>query len=281
MNIAELGEVMDKSSKKVSIIMGVYNCQDTINKSIDSILNQTYENWELIICDDCSVDNTYKIVSEYAKNNQERVKLIRNNENLTLGPTLNRCLKFATGDYIARHDGDDLYKPYKLEKQVKFLNENKEYQLVGTGMKVFDENGVYGNRILKEIPNSKDLMRGSTFAHATIMTKAYVYKELNGYSEEENRRGVEDYDLWFRFFSNGYRGYNLQEALYCVREDRDAYKRKNIKRRFNEISTMLSGRKVLGLDFKYSLYIIKPIITMITPKFLLKMYAEKKMSPSM
>lgn len=272
---------MSNSNPKISIIMGIYNCQDTLSYSIDSIINQTYDNWELIMCDDCSKDNTYKIAKQYAEMYPKKIKLIKNKANLTLGPTLNRCLKYANGNYIARHDGDDLYKEDKLEKQVRFLNSNKEYELVGTGMKVFDENGAYGNRILKEIPNPKDLMRGSTFAHATIMARAYVYKNLNGYSEEENRRGVEDYDLWFRFFSNGYRGYNLQEVLYEVREDRSSYKRKNIKRRFNEISTMLSGRRILGLDFKYSLYIIKPIITVITPKFLLKMYAEKKMSLNM
>ena len=110
------------------------------------------------------------------------------------------------------------------------------------------------------------------------MARNYVYRELNGYSEKDNRRGVEDNDLWFRFFKKGYIGYNLQEALYDVREDRGAYKRKNIKRRFNEIKTMLSGRDLLGLDLKYSLYIIKPIITIITPKFLLRMYAERKMN---
>lgn len=269
---------MSNINPKVSIIMGIYNCEDTLSESIESVINQTYDNWELIMCDDCSKDKTYEIAKRYSNMYHKKIKVIKNEKNLTLGPTLNRCLEYADGDYIARHDGDDLYQKNKLEKQVKFLKNNKEYDLVGTGMKVFDERGVYGNRILKQIPEPKDLMKGSTFAHATIMARAYVYEELNGYSNENNRKGVEDYDLWFRFFLKGYKGYNLKEALYDVREDRDAYKRKNIKRRFNEISTMLSGRKLLGLDFKYSFYIIKPIITIITPKFLLKMYSEKKIS---
>ena len=269
---------MNSSNSKVSIIMGIYNCEDTLAESIESVVNQTYDNWELIMCDDCSVDKTYDIAQKYQKMYPNKIKVIKNERNITLGPTLNKCLKYANGNYIARHDGDDLYKKNKLEKQVKFLNENRQYDLVGTGMNVFDENGFYGTRIPKERPVPKDLMKGSTFAHATIMARDYVYRELNGYSEKDNRRGVEDYDLWFRFFKKGYIGYNLQEALYDVREDRGAYKRKNIKRRFNEIKTMLSGRALLGLDLKYSLYIIKPIITIITPKFLLRMYAERKMN---
>lgn len=266
------------TNKKVSIIMGIYNCESTLAESIESIINQTYDNWELIICDDYSSDKTYEIAKMYSTIYPKKIKLIKNDKNLTLGSTLNKCLKYVTGDYIARHDGDDLYKEDKLEKQVDFLNNNNNYDLVGTAMNVFDENGFYGKRILKEIPIANDLMRGTTFAHATIMARKNVYSKLNGYSEKENRRGVEDYDLWFRFFAEGYKGYNIKQALYDVREDREAYKRKNIKRRINEIKTMISGRKILNLKATYLMFVIKPIITIITPKCVLRKYVEKKMS---
>lgn len=268
---------MIESNPKVSIIMGIYNCESTLVESIESVINQTYDNWELIMCDDCSNDKTYEIAKKYSKIYPKKIKVIKNNRNLTLGPTLNRCLEYVSGDYIARHDSDDLYKKDKLEKQVEFLNNNNNYNLVGTAMDVFDENGVYGKRILKEIPVANDLMRGTTFAHATIMARRDVYLKLDGYSEERSRRGVEDYDLWFRFFAEGYSGYNLQEALYEVREDRQAYKRKNIRRRINEIKTMIYGRKILNLNFTYLIFIIKPIITIITPKCILRKYIETKM----
>lgn len=269
---------MRNNNPKVSIIMGIYNCENTLVKSIESIINQTYKNWELIMCDDCSKDKTYELAKQYAKLYPKKIIVIKNSKNVTLGPTLNRCLEYVTGDYIARHDGDDLYRRDKLEKQVEFLNDNSEYDLVGTAMNVFDENGFYGKRVLKDIPEGKDLMWGTTFAHATIMARAYVYKDLEGYSERKDRRGVEDYDLWFRFFSKGYKGFNLQEALYEVREDRDSYKRKNLKRRINEIKTMIFGRQILKLNYSYLMFIVKPILTIITPKYLLRMNSERKMN---
>lgn len=267
---------MRSKKPKVSIIMGIYNCEDTLSESIESIINQTYKNWELIICDDYSNDNTYELANKYANLYPSNIKVIRNEKNLTLGPTLNRCLGYISGEYIARHDGDDLYAEDKLEKQVKFLNENLDIDLVGTGMRIFDENGVYGARVLKREPKGVDLMNGTTFAHATIMCRSYVYKELNGYSEALDRQGVEDYDLWFRFFEKGFKGYNLDESLYYVREDRNSYKRKNLKRRINEIKTMRSGRKKLGLDFKYELAIFKPIIASLVPSEILMKYHRKR-----
>lgn len=268
---------MNLENKKVSIIMGIYNCESTLESSIESIIGQTYSNWELIMCDDCSTDNTYEIAKIYLEKYPEKIKLIKNEVNLTLGPTLNKCLKLATGEYIARHDGDDLYVRDKLEKQVKFLEANKDIDLVGTAMKVFDEKGVYGERLSKTMPKLVDLMKETPFSHATIMAKYNVYKELNGYSEALDRRGVEDYDLWFRFYEKGFRGCNLGEALYEVREDRNAYKRKNIKRRINEIKTMLNGRKILGLSFIYNISVIKPIITIIIPTKLLMNYHRYKL----
>ena len=262
---------------KVSIIMGIYNCENTLEESIDSIIKQTYKNWELILCDDCSTDNTYNVALKYVELYPDKIKLIKNDRNLTLGPTLNKCLKLATGDYIARHDGDDLYLEDKLEKQVDFLESHEDIDLVGTGMRIFDENGVYGKRGSNKEPKAIDLMMGVTFSHATIMAKASVYRELNGYSESLNRRGVEDYDLWFRFFEKGFKGYNLDDVLYEVREDRNAYKRKNIRRRKNEIKTIINGRKLIGLSFKYNFFILKPIIAMLIPSKILMKYHRKQL----
>lgn len=264
------------NKNKVSILMGIYNCEDTLGESIESIINQTYDNWELIMCDDYSKDNTFKVAEKYKKMYPNKIILLKNKKNLTLGPTLNRCLEHATGRYIARHDGDDLLHKDKLAKQIDFFQRNKEYDLVGTAMITFDETGQTGERKSKEIPQPVDMMYGSVFAHATIMIKAECMKKLNGYSNSLNRSGVEDYDLWFRFFEEGYKGYNLQESLYYVREDEAAYKRKNYKRRKNEILTMIEGRKRLGLGFKYSLYIVKPIIATLTPNKILMNYHKRK-----
>ena len=261
---------------KVSIIMGIYNCEETLKESIESIINQTYANWELIMCDDCSKDNTLKIAKLYEKKYPDKIKVINNEKNLTLGPTLNKCLNLATGKYISRQDGDDVSKTDRLEKQVIFLENNRQYDLVGTSMISFDENGEYGARKLNPEPEGKDLMRGSTFAHATILIKKEVMDNLGGYSTESYTKQVEDYNLWFRFFQKGYRGYNLEEPLYYVREDRNAYKRKSLNRRFNEIRVMAEGCTKLKLPCKYYLMIIKPIIASIVPSKVLMTYHRRK-----
>lgn len=261
---------------KVSIIMGIYNCELTLKESIESIINQTYTNWELIMCDDCSNDNTFNIAKEYQDKYPDKIKLIKNKENITLGPTLNRCIELVGGKYIARQDGDDLSVYNRLEKQIKFLEENNKFDLVSTAMSVFDEQGEYGIRKLKAKPEGKDLMKGSVFAHATVVMKREVMKSLKGYSEELNKKQVEDYELWFRFFEKGYRGYCLEDVLYKVREDRDAYKRKSIKRRVNEVRVMVEGCKRLKLSPANYIMIVKPVIAAIIPQKLLMKYHRNK-----
>ena len=95
---------------KISIIMGAYNCEDTLSEAIDSIIQQTYKDWELIICDDGSKDNTLSIAKEYEKQ-YENIHVYKNEKNLGLNKTLNKCLSYAKGEYIARMDGDDISLP--------------------------------------------------------------------------------------------------------------------------------------------------------------------------
>ena len=113
-------------NKKVSIIMGIYNCADTLPEAIDSIVNQTYVNWELIMCDDGSKDTTYQIAEKYQKMYPDKIVLIKNEKNQGLNYTLNHCLQYVTGDYIARMDGDDLSLPTRLEKEVTFFENNTQ-----------------------------------------------------------------------------------------------------------------------------------------------------------
>jgi len=114
---------------KIDIIMGVYNCADTLRESIDSILNQTYENWHFIICDDCSSDDTYSVLMEYKNDYPEKFTILKNEKNLGLNFTLNKCLKECDGEFIARQDGDDISLPDRFEKELKIL-EDEKYALV-------------------------------------------------------------------------------------------------------------------------------------------------------
>ena len=123
---------------KVSVIMGIYNCEKTLPEAIESILRQTYPNWELILCDDGSSDGTYAIADSYAKRDPQRIILIRNETNKKLAYTLNRCLSVASGELIARMDGDDISHPDRFLRQTEYLLAHPDVQLVGTDMRCFD-----------------------------------------------------------------------------------------------------------------------------------------------
>jgi glycosyltransferase EpsE len=264
---------MDKKTPKVSIIMGIYNCESTLEDSIKSIINQSYENWELIMCDDCSSDKTLMIAKNYEKKYPNRIKVIKNEANLTLGPTLNRCLKLTTGEFIARQDGDDLSDKTRFKRQVEFLISNNDYDMVGSWMTSFDKNGKLGIQKLKDEPNVRDLVTHcTTFAHATIMIRSEVMKKLNGYNENKYAKQLEDYELWSRFFFDNRKGYNIQESLYYVREDREAYKRKNIKRRLRSINMRFVTNKMLNIPINLYVYILKDVVALVIPSFIFRKY---------
>lgn len=257
----------------ISIIMGIYNCEKTLENSINSILNQTYKNFQLIMCDDHSSDNTYRIAKKYAGKYGDKIVLIRNNVNIGLAGSLNNCLKYVKGSYIARQDGDDISVENRLEKQIEFLLKNTKYDLVATSMISFNENGVNGIRgILPMIPNISKLAVHPPFCHATIMVKSEVYFKLNGYRVTKYTRRCEDIDLWFRFFKNGYKGVNLSEPLYMVRDDKDSYKRRNVKSYLYATKVCFDGYRLLKLPIYNYVYVLKPIATALIPTKLKKIY---------
>ncbi|MEA4831267.1 MAG: glycosyltransferase [Oscillospiraceae bacterium] len=263
------------TEKKISVIMGIYNCSSTLAAAIESILSQTYDNFELIICDDGSVDRTYEIAKAYADINPEKIKLIKNKKNIKLAATLNRCLEYAKGDYIARMDGDDISVAERFEKQTEFLNTHPEYDLVGTQMISFDETGDVGVREVIGIPDKKCLVTRNPFAHATIMCRRNVYSVLKGYSIETYAERCEDMELWFRFFAHGFKGYNLQLPLYKVRETAADYKRRKLKYGFGASKVLIKGYRLLGYPLYLYPFALKPILAYALPTSIMKAYHNK------
>lgn len=121
-------------NKKISVIMGIYNCSPTLDEAIESIINQTYENWELIMCDDGSTDDTYKKALKYREKYGEKILVLKNEQNKGLNYTLNKCLEVATGEYVARMDGDDISLPTRFEKEIGYLETHPEIAIVSTPM---------------------------------------------------------------------------------------------------------------------------------------------------
>ena len=242
---------------KVSVIMGIYNCEKTLGEAIDSILSQTYTNWELIMCDDGSTDGTFEIAKSYQKKYPDKIILLKNEQNMKLSYALNRCLEAATGELIARMDGDDRSRPERFFKQAAFLMEHPAYQLVGTDMQCYDETGYHGIRHAAQHPNRMTIRRTIPFFHATIMTYKSVYDTLGGYTVGKRAERIEDVELWFRFFQHGFSGDNIPEVLYDVCENYDSIKRRTIQERMNSFRTLAWGYRLLGFPRRW---LIKPAI---------------------
>ena len=257
---------------RVSVLMGAYNCAETIAESIRSIQAQTFSDWEMIVCDDGSADNVAEIVKEFCRDDA-RIRLISNDKNRGLSYTLNHCLQYAVGEYCARMDGDDLCDPRRFEKQVKFLDEHPEYGFVSTTMKRFDEEGYYQIPENGEPyePSKKEYIKGSPFCHAPVMIRRQAYDAVDGYRVSDKLLGVEDYDLWFRLYACGIRGCMLREPLYSMFDGRGAGKRRTFRRRMNEAWVRRRGYKLIGVPLYLRIYVLKPIIIGLIPQWLYKL----------
>lgn len=258
----------------ISVIMGIYNCADTLEEAINCIINQTYTNWELIMCDDCSNDDTYKVAQKIASKDT-RIKVLKNEKNLTLAPTLNKCLEVVNGKYVARMDGDDVCDLSRFEKEIKFLENNLNYDLVSCQMNLYDENGIYKVIKHKPEPTMEDLIIKSQFCHAGCMIRTNTIKGLGGYSITNDCKRIEDYDLWVRLYLSGKKGYNIDEPLYSMRDDRNAKKRRNIKNRINESKLKYRIYKNSKISFKYSFHILIPILKYMMPNFIYDYFHKK------
>jgi glycosyltransferase EpsE len=269
---------MTDKNATISILMGIYNCAETLSEAIDSILAQTYPHWKLIMCDDGSVDDTCKIAQQYAENYPKKIILIKNEKNMGLNYTLNHCLKYADTEYVARMDGDDISLPERFEKQIEFLQNNPQYSIVSCPMIYFDENGDWGRGFSTENPIKYDFINGVPFCHAPCMIKTDTIKSVNGYSTNPKTLRAEDYNLWFRLYAKGYLGHNLQTPYYKMRDDMNAYKRRKFKFALNEAYVRFTGYKMLKLPLKAYIYVLRPIIVALLPKKLYLFLHHKKKS---
>ena len=257
--------------KLVSVIMGVYNCEHRIRYCIDSIKSQIYTNWELIICDDCSTDNTYDLLTELEREDS-RIRVIRNTKNSKLAFSLNRCLEIAKGDYIARIDDDDVCYPLRFSKQVAFLENNSEYDVVGSWADIYDGYEVVSTRKSKRVPEKNDLLWGPCHMHPTIMMRSDAYKRLNGYVVSSRTERGQDWDLWFRFYAMGMKGYNLPEALIRYHESKEDKKKRTLKTAWMYTRTAFVGYRLIGVPIYNYVFAFKPLISAIMPDRFLDIY---------
>ena len=190
--------------------------------------------------------------------------------------TLNKCLEFADGDYIARMDGDDLCAEDRFEKEVEALRKNPEIAIVSTDMLFFDENGVWGKTYAELYPIKESFLKGTPFCHAACMVRKEAYEKVKGYSISDRLLRVEDYHLWIKMYAKGFKGMNLQEPLYSMRDDRNAQGRRKFKYRLNEAYVKKVAIKELGLKKRNYVWCLRPIIIGLLPGSLYRILHRKK-----
>jgi hypothetical protein len=210
------------STPEVTVLMSVCNGSKYLGQAIESVLSQTFHNFEFLIVDDGSTDGSSRLIQSFA---DPRIRLVNNSTNIGLTKSLNRGLRLARGSLIARHDADDISHSTRLAKQVACLDEHPEIALVGTQFRVIDELG----RVIQEIGDYRaqsqfalewQLLLGNPFTHSTVMFRNdIVLNALGGYDEgfEYNQ----DFELWSRLLAQ-YRATNLPEALLDYRVHADS-----------------------------------------------------------
>ena len=200
---------------KVSVLMSAYNGEKFIAQALESIYKQTYQDFEVVIVDDASADETSDIIR---KMKDSRTVIYRNSENLGLTKSLNIGLRLCRGEYIARMDADDVSYPQRFEKQVKFLDENPDGTALGCWCHRIDSNGeihgAYDGRPTKSEDIKKGLLVGNCIAHPTAMIRRASLVDVGGY--DEKYAYAQDHDLWLRLSEVG-RIYNLEEYLVGLR----------------------------------------------------------------
>ncbi len=262
----------------VSVIMATYNEPEKyLRESIESILNQTFKDFEfIIVLDNPNNEKAEKIIKDYQKKDK-RIIFIKNKKNLGLAGSLNKCIEIAKGKYIARMDADDIAFKERIEKQFKYMENNKDVDLLFSWVYFIDENG----KIIKEFKPSKEKVKNlrkyffkeHLLVHPTLMARCEVLRK-NKYDENQ---GSEDFELWMRLIVKDYKFDVIEEFLLKYRIPRGNY-RKRIKKQLNYSKNSL---RALWKNKKYywdNIYFWKcflwhlsmVLFIMIMPKFLIK-----------
>jgi glycosyltransferase involved in cell wall biosynthesis len=204
----------------VSVIMPVYNAGNFLMKAIESILNQTYQNFEFIIVDDASTDNSWEIIQKYTKKYPQKIKAFQLKKTLNRGgdACANFALKKAKGKYIVRMDADDIAHPKRLEKQVEFLEKNKNVFLVGSNAWVIDKKGKKIGE--KKVPTSYQEIYKQYFIfhpiiHPSVMFRKYIKGKKFFYPKKFSANN--DYYVFFNLLLSGFIFKNLEEKLLYYR----------------------------------------------------------------
>jgi len=259
---------------RVSVIMAAYNAAGMIRNAFESLRRQTYSDWECIICDDASTDDTWAIIQDLAKNHGN-CRVLKNEKNLGPASSRNRCIEIAQGEYLAIQDADDLSSPERLKKQVEYLDRYSETTVVGSYAALLKSDGTWWG-VMKPplLPKKEDWIKGPQIIHASVLMRKADFFTLGGYTD--GMRFAEDYDLWTRCVAKGSRIATIPEILYAIHWDTEDYVRKGLRQRWSEVAVTTKALRLLVNPGWRFLFILKPIVAGLMPRGLLYVLHKRR-----
>ena len=241
---------------KVSIVLPVYNGEKYLRESLDSILTQTFSDWELIIVNDCSTDGTQNIIEEYVSKDS-RIRTIKNSINQKLPESLNIGFRISTGEYLTWTSDDNMYRPEALEVMTNYLDREKDCYMVCTAMDIIDS---LGNYVQRSCNYNYEQMLCNNCVGACFMYRRAILQDIGEY--DINRFLVEDYDYWLKILFHYGKIDFIDRVLYSYRSHENSLSGKRLhdiniellklrKVYINEIFQGLAGRKDLLCQIYY------------------------------
>lgn len=181
---------------RLTVLMSVYNAEIFLREAIDSVLSQTFTDFEFLIYEDCSTDGSLEIIKSYS---DSRIRLIKNENNKGLTWNLHDGMNSAKGEFVARMDADDICMPERFQKQVAFLDSNKDISIVGSAVVFFDDNGmeISGNQPLDHDAIKVELLLSFTMMHPSVMMRIADFR-MHNLNYNPHFRYSQDFDLWTR-----------------------------------------------------------------------------------
>jgi glycosyltransferase EpsE len=251
--------------KKVSVILSAYNSEKFLERALKSILEQSMNDFQLILTDDGSSDATREIISDYSESDS-RIYACYNDQNMGLTANLNHSIRLSKAPLIARMDADDIALPFRLERQVTFLEENPTIDILGSAAIDIDENE---NELqLRKSPEMHEdiirlLPKANPMTHSSVMFRRESLAGIGFYNE--SYRTTQDYEMWFRAAAAGLKFHNLEEVLLHYRMDDNYHRRKSFRYRMLDCKLRLEGFRHIGLPIHKYHYSLIPLILGLLP----------------
>ena len=260
---------------KISVIMSVRNGEADLPKSIDSILSQTFEDFEFIICNDGSTDGTEQVL-EYYQQRDSRIVIIKNDQSKGLAYSLNKCIDSAKCDILARQDADDMSEPNRFEKQYSFVCEHPEYAIVGTSWYNVYSDGRKVEVLVKTEPTALDQVKGGLYMHPSWMMRKEAINKVGRYTVNKYTIRSQDYHLVMKLLASGMKIYNMPDFLYdYTLDERTMMRSLNWERVKGLMWIRWDAYRRNHLPLWCYVYVFKPVVVNLIPKGLMFKHYQK------